>query len=270
MGVIDHMSTSDAGLQFIREAEGKGLKGKPFQAYLCSSKVPTIGYGHTDGVTLADVKNGVTITEEQAEAYLRRDVIKWELEVEKTIKVPITQNQYDVFISFVHNCGPTALRAVAKYLHEKGPDAVPARLMLYINGTDRTTGKKYRSPGLVSRRTREVALWNAIALPSAPVEEPVPQAVVPDTGKVQDVVKKSGTFWSAIAALFGTAGGYISDSFNFAGAVIVETQNKLTLTETLYKLLSDNMKEIFVAVAVIGAIGVVWRRVRAEKEKKTA
>ena len=268
MGVIDHMSTSEEGLQFIREAEGKGLPGKPWVAYYCSAGVPTIGYGHTKGVTHADVKNGRKCTEEQAEEWLKKDVIKWELAVERNVKVPLTQSQYDVLVSFTHNCGEGALRKIVYYLHKLGPDAVPARLMLYIKHKKPGTKKLVRNQGLVNRRTREVALWNRPADVEEPESPPMPQEVYPDSGKPMDVVKRSRTFWAAIAALFGVICDWLLSFFTAAGEAVTHVQEKFTFWKALLDIASGNTQYIIWLVIIGGALGVIYARMTAEVEKK--
>ena len=58
------MKTSQRGIDLIKQFEGLELT-----AYHCSAGVPTIGYGHTRGVSLGD-----TCTEAQAEAMLVKDL----------------------------------------------------------------------------------------------------------------------------------------------------------------------------------------------------
>lgn len=59
----------DIAKSLIKKHEGLRLK-----AYRCTADVPTIGYGHTEGISEADVKNGKTITAEEAEALLEKDL----------------------------------------------------------------------------------------------------------------------------------------------------------------------------------------------------
>ncbi len=58
------LSFSDAGVDHLKKWEGVEL-----EAYQDTGGVWTIGVGHTRGVTA-----GMTITEEQAEAFLRQDI----------------------------------------------------------------------------------------------------------------------------------------------------------------------------------------------------
>ena len=62
------MKISSKGVSLIKSFEGCRLK-----AYKCPAGVWTIGYGHTSGV-----KEGDTITQEQADEYLRNVLAKYE------------------------------------------------------------------------------------------------------------------------------------------------------------------------------------------------
>lgn len=88
------MKTSPKGITLIKEFEGLRLR-----AYLCPGGVWTIGYGHTAGV-----KPGMTITEEQAEQFLKEDLIIFERAVNNQ-NLSINQNQFDALVSLIYNIG---------------------------------------------------------------------------------------------------------------------------------------------------------------------
>jgi len=83
----------------------KAWEGLRLSAYQDTGGVWTIGYGDTH-----DVKPGMVITKQEAERRLYED-IKWvEGVLNSTVKVPITQKQYDALGSFVYNIGGTQFR----------------------------------------------------------------------------------------------------------------------------------------------------------------
>jgi lysozyme len=95
-----------AGIDLISQFEG--FSSKP---YLCSAKVPTIGYGTTrypngKKVTLQDT----SITVEQAKDIMRHDVRQFELAVDAMAVDTINQNQFNALVSFAYNVGANALR----------------------------------------------------------------------------------------------------------------------------------------------------------------
>lgn len=96
------MKISNNGLNLIKQFEGLSLK-----PYLDAVNIPTIGYGSTyyeDGtkVTLKDKP----ITEERATELLEFIANKTFSEnINKVVKVPLNQNQFDALVSFAYNIG---------------------------------------------------------------------------------------------------------------------------------------------------------------------
>lgn len=89
------MIYSDTGMKLTEEFEGCRL-----EAYLDVAGVPTIGYGHTKGVGMGD-----RCTLEQAAKWLREDIAEAEAAVNRLVKVPLTQNQFDALVDFTFNLG---------------------------------------------------------------------------------------------------------------------------------------------------------------------
>jgi lysozyme len=96
------MKTSEKGIDLLKVLEeGKGFSSK---SYICSAGKRTIGYGH---VILLDDNIIEPITEDQAEDILEKDVSAAENAINKYVKVPLTQNQFDALVCFVFNVGRT-------------------------------------------------------------------------------------------------------------------------------------------------------------------
>lgn len=109
---MNELKTSQKGIELIKKFEGCKLT-----AYRDSVGVWTIGFGHTK-----DVKADMVITAGQAEQFLKDDVVYFENGVNKllkTLKAPVTQNQFDALISFAFNLGLGNLRksTLAKKLY---------------------------------------------------------------------------------------------------------------------------------------------------------
>jgi lysozyme len=94
------MQISEEGLNFIKRSEALRL-----EAYKDSVGIWTLGYGH-----IAGVHEGDSITEEQAEIFLRADLQTVEKCIANSVSVELTQGQYDALCSFVFNLGCVALR----------------------------------------------------------------------------------------------------------------------------------------------------------------
>ena len=89
------MKISTKGIELIKHFEGCKLK-----SYRCSAGVLTIGFGSTG----AHVKEGMTITKEDAEMLLFTDVEKFERQVDG-LGLPLKQYQFDALVSFAFNLG---------------------------------------------------------------------------------------------------------------------------------------------------------------------
>ncbi|MCY1388643.1 Lysozyme RrrD [compost metagenome] len=139
------MRTSDRGLSLIKSFEGLRL-----QAYQDAVGVWTIGYGATRGV-----KAGMAITKEQAERMLLNDVQRFEPEVERLVKVQLSQSQWDALMSFTYNLGAANLESstLLKLLNRKDYAGAADQFPRW----NRAGGKVL--PGLVRRRAAERDLF---------------------------------------------------------------------------------------------------------------
>ena len=86
---------SETGVALIKKWEGCRLK-----AYQCSAQVWTVGWGHTK-----DVGRNTVISQEYADELLIQDLRIYEEAVNKYVKVPLTQNQFDAIVSLSFNIG---------------------------------------------------------------------------------------------------------------------------------------------------------------------
>ena len=92
------MQYSQNGLNFT-----EGFEGCKLAAYLDQGGVPTIGFGHTKGVQIGD-----TCTKDEANSYLLQDVQSAVDEVNRVVKVPLTQPEFDALVDFTFNEGDGA------------------------------------------------------------------------------------------------------------------------------------------------------------------
>ncbi len=146
------MNVSANGLNIIKKYEGCHLT-----AYKDPAGVLTIGYGHTSGV-----KEGMTITQAQADAYLLKDVATAEAYVNKhNAKYAFNQNQYDALVSFTFNLGGGNLTKLTN-----SDKRTIAEISEKIPAYNKAGGNVLN--GLVKRRAEEKALFDkAIASASA-------------------------------------------------------------------------------------------------------
>jgi lysozyme len=145
------VNISEKGKSLIKSFESLELK-----AYKCSANVWTIGYGHTKNVKQDDV-----ITEAQADCYLMQDLYETEKAINKLVRVPLSQNQYDALCSLVFNIG--------SYAFSKSTLLAKLNVGDYVGASEQFRGwnkitqsnKKIISAGLVRRRQTEEDLFNA-------------------------------------------------------------------------------------------------------------
>lgn len=141
------MRTSPEGIARIKRHELLRTK-----AYLCPAGVPTIGWGSTKGVAM-----GMEITEVQADARLVADLATAENAIEKNVKVPLSQNQFDALASFVFNVGAKNFQGstLLKLLNQGKPEAAAAQFERWCHARDPKGGGMVRLPGLLKRRLEE-------------------------------------------------------------------------------------------------------------------
>lgn len=115
------MKTSQQGISLIQHYESLhdgDLTKIGLQPKLCPAGVVTWGWGHTEtykGAQIRDFETAnkqfpemETLTIEQADELLAKDLLKEEAKVNMRINVPITQYQFDALISYFFNIGYSA------------------------------------------------------------------------------------------------------------------------------------------------------------------
>lgn len=83
----------------------KSFEGWYAKAYKDPVGIWTIGYGHTDMAGPPKVTPNLTLTREEGEELLRRDLKKYQAGVERLVKVSLNDNQYGALVSFTYNLG---------------------------------------------------------------------------------------------------------------------------------------------------------------------
>mgnify|MGYP003647031744 FL=1 len=139
------MNISQEGISLIKKFEGCEL-----EAYKCAAGVWTIGYGHTK-----DVKEGNSITKEEAESMLVHELQEYCNDVDIAVKVDLKQNEFDALVSWTYNLGPTNLNSstMLKVLNEGKHDEVPAQMKRWNKASGQV------KEGLVRRREAEALMF---------------------------------------------------------------------------------------------------------------
>lgn len=142
------MEISRAGLALIKKSEGFRS-----HTYLDVNGHPTIGFGHR--LLQADAFPG-GIDEALAEHILACDCEDAQEAVERLVKVPLTQGQFDALVDFTFNLGAGRLASstLLKLLNAGRYDDAAQQLLRW----DIAGGKE--NTGLKARRQAEFALWH--------------------------------------------------------------------------------------------------------------
>lgn len=138
------MKIGQRGLALIKQYEGCRLK-----AYKCPAGVWTIGYGSTG----PHVGAGKVITQAEAEALLRQDLVRFERAVAQADSA--TQNQFDAMVSLAFNIGIGAFQKSSVLRKHNAGDHAGAKASFALWNK---AGGRVLS-GLVTRRAAEADLY---------------------------------------------------------------------------------------------------------------
>ena len=188
------MKISQTGLNLIKSFEGCQLTA--YKA-VSSEKYYTIGYGHYG----ADVKRGMKITQAQADAYLVKDLAKFEAKVNKyQSKYSFNQNQFDALVSFAYNIGSI------DGLTANGTRTI-AQISSKFAAYNKSGGKVLL--GLTKRRAAEKKLFNT-AVKASYIYEGV------DMSLVFDAIYYANRY-ADLRAIYGTNAAQLFEHFKTHG-----------------------------------------------------
>ena len=226
------MKTSDAGIYAI--ALHEGIVPAP---YFDSVGVLTYGIGHTLGAGYPDpakMQRGMPTNLDAALRdvfdLFRRDVAKYEAAVNRAVKVPVTQAQFDALVSFHYNTGAIGRASLVKRLNAgdvagaatgflawmKPPeikDRRTAEFALFAKGVypggQVTVWQVSNSGRVIWKPARRLTKDQVLALLDGPVAEPHKPAAPPkrpaQSGKPAAPPKAAKPGSGAVAALLGGA-----------------------------------------------------------------
>lgn len=142
------MNYGSAGLALTKQFEGLRLS-----SYQDSGGVWTIGYGHT-----GNVRQGMVISQSEADRLLVRDTLTAVKCVSRTVTVPLSQNQFDALVDFTFNlgCGRLLGSTLLKLVNEGKFDEAVLEFPKWTYVGSRVVA------GLVTRRKAEAELFSAV------------------------------------------------------------------------------------------------------------
>lgn len=186
------------------------------KAYRCPAGVWTCGYGCTKGVN-----QHTHWTQAEAEEALAAEMHEHEVNVERLVKVPLNQGQFDALVSLVYNIGVDNFASSSLLRHLNAGDYARAASHFadwkYATIRDEATarvmkikvGTKAVLPGLVERRANEARMF---------------LEAMPNTGMVQKVAppRVKVSLWAQIKTALGLigTGGILGSLGGFDAAVV--------------------------------------------------
>lgn len=135
-----------AAIDIVEKFEGLRLR-----SYKCPAGIWTCGVGHTG----PDVVEGMVVSEDVAEEWLRVDLEESAKTVDRAVRVPLNANERSALISFVFNLGSGAFTSstLLKVLNMGDRLGAANQFLRW----DKAGGKVL--PGLTKRREAERALF---------------------------------------------------------------------------------------------------------------
>lgn len=175
------MKVSAKGRAKIRQEEGEKTT-----AYQDTRGIWTIGVGHTTAAGAPKVVKGLKITKAQSDEILARDLGDVEDCINSSVKVPLTQNQFDALASLIFNIGEPAFKksTLLKKLNIKEYAAAADQFLVW-----KKAGKD--TAILLKRRQRERALFLTLDS-AAPLMAEVPKTDKTTVRVVQERLKELG------------------------------------------------------------------------------
>lgn len=117
-------------------------------SYKDSGGIWTIGWGHTKGV-----HEGLTCTQDQADAWLVEDLAYALAVIDRNVRVVVTQNQYDALASFEFNTGGLRGSTLLSLLNAGNAAMAAEQFLRWDHDGDKQVA------GLTTRRKAERALF---------------------------------------------------------------------------------------------------------------
>lgn len=140
------MQISTAGLMALIAHEGIVLS-----RYRDSKGIWTIGVGHTKAAGNPDPATFKgTMTFAEAMGLLRHDIISYEAAVNKAIKVPLAQHEFDALVSFHYNTGAIARASLTKSINAGNKPKAAQQFMSWV-----------KPPEITERRQAERDLFRS-------------------------------------------------------------------------------------------------------------
>lgn len=250
---------SERGLAELIKAHEGYLSKQPdgsCKAYLCPAGVWTCGWGCT-----ANVGPNTHWTRDEATQALAQEMGRHEAAIERLVKVPLNQGQFDALVSLCYNIGEGAVskstllkhlnagdyaRAAShfsdfKYARVQGATAVRMKVK---------PGTSVVLPGLVERRAHEMSMF----LEADPALDAMPQKVEPPRTKldIKATLVKVVPAASAVGAMGTEVVATLKDGIPSVPQVATRSLENLSAWKTFSKSFLEVGREGLSALMMVG------------------
>lgn len=221
------MKISAAGIKAIEQREGNRNK-----AYADSRGIPTVGVGHTG----PEVHLGLVWTDAQVDSALTYD-LTWAIEaVNDSVKVQLTQNEFDACVSVCFNIGAAGFKgsSIVRMLNDNRPLVAADDFMMWDKPIELLKRRRSEQAQFLSRNEPQVggnaAPGNPTVTPTPPITPPILPQLTTFAG-VKDALTLLGfgTVYAAAVKSFQTWAGLKADG-------IVGPKTQVALKAALAKL----------------------------------
>jgi lysozyme len=145
------MKVNKLGINMMHHFEGCRL-----QAYQCSAKVWTIGWGNTYYQDKKPVKQGDKVTQDQADELFEMIMNEFAIEVRNALTKEVNENQFSALVCFAYNVGIGNLKK-STLLRKVNVNPNDETIALEFAKWNKAGGKVLN--GLVRRRKAEADLY---------------------------------------------------------------------------------------------------------------
>ena len=145
------MKVNKLGIDMMHHFEGCRL-----QAYQCSAKVWTIGWGNTYYQDKKPVKQGDKVTQDQADELFEMIMNEFAIEVRNALTKEVNENQFSALVCFAYNVGIGNLKK-STLLRKVNVNPNDETIALEFAKWNKAGGKVLN--GLVRRRKAEADLY---------------------------------------------------------------------------------------------------------------
>ncbi len=156
------MNPTSECFKLIKKWEGLHRKRRDglIEAYVDPVGIWTIGFGSIQHWDLdRPILQTDVITEATAERWLKLEVEQVAEDIDRLIKVSLTQGMFDALVSFVYNIGIGAFgeSTILRKINDRDYEGASQEFDRWVHGTD--SGVRKVLPGLVNRRNEEEAMF---------------------------------------------------------------------------------------------------------------